>query len=109
MIHGNDRYCYVCSKYAEQEQRMHDRQYDQSRDQGSGRKFIHSVQWRKIRLRKLAHDPLCEMCLGQDRETRAVLVHHIDSDELNNKSSNHQSLCNDCHERLHKKDRWRIA
>jgi hypothetical protein len=36
----------------------------------------------------------------------AVLVHHIDGDELNNLEENHQSLCNACHEEIEKKGRW---
>ena len=34
----------------------------------------------------------------------AVLVHHIDRDEFNNDPSNHESLCNPCHETEH--ERW---
>lgn len=107
VVIGNNRYCSVCSKYAEKEQRQSAQQYDQARDQSRDRRFIHSVQWRKIRLRKLAHDPLCEVCLDGGKEVRAVLVHHIDGDELNNNVGNHQSLCNDCHEKVHKKERWK--
>ncbi len=56
---------------------------------------------------KLAQSPLCEICLKGGRETRAVLVHHVDEDELNNDFSNLMSVCNPCHEAIHKKDRWR--
>jgi 5-methylcytosine-specific restriction protein A len=54
----------------------------------------------------MTKDPLCEECLKAGKETPAVLVHHIDSDELNNRHDNHSSVCTDCHEAIHKSERW---
>ena len=100
LIKGRDRYCPTCSEYSKKEVRR----YDKARDQTQERKFIHSPQWRKMSRRKLDQDPLCEMCLP--KETMAVLVHHIDFNELNNDPSNHQSACSSCHEAIHKSGRF---
>jgi 5-methylcytosine-specific restriction endonuclease McrA len=86
------------------------RRYDQQRDQGEQRQFLHSTTWRKIRDAKLARDPLCERHLVNGDVVAAVLVHHIDGNELNNRDENHQSLCNDCHEELERGGRFgRVA
>jgi len=108
LIKGKEAYCSVCNEYAKKELKQSNRQYDKGRDQTRERHFIHSVEWRKIRLMKLAKDPLCEICLQSGREIPAVLVHHVDGNEFNNDSdgSNHESLCNNCHEEIHKYERW---
>jgi 5-methylcytosine-specific restriction protein A len=106
LIRGLERYCLVCSEYAEKEQKAHNKRYDEERDQSRERKFIHSPEWRKIRLMKLAKNPLCEECLKEKRETKATMVHHVDGNELNNNDNNHLSVCNPCHERLEKPKRW---
>ena len=82
------------------------RRYDQERDKGEQRQFLHSTTWRKIREMKLRRDPLCETHLAQGRTVAASMVHHVDGNELNNTDENHQSLCNDCHEEEHKKERF---
>ena len=109
LVRGRDRYCRACAEYDRKEQRQRDRVYDRERDRTRERRFIHSERWRSIRDSKLCQDQLCEMCLSAGREVRAVLVHHIDSDEMHNPAdgSNHQSLCNACHETIHKRDRFR--
>jgi len=106
LIRGSERYCPVCAEIADKEQKAHNKRYDEERDQTAERQFIHSNEWRKIRLIKLAKDPLCEMCLEGGRETRATMVHHIDGNELHNNDNNHLSLCNQCHEVLEKHKRW---
>ena len=105
LAHG--RYCIRCAEIVRQNQKKLNRGYDQSRDRDKDRHFLHSVSWRKMRLNKLAINPLCEICLVNGREIRAVLVHHIDQNELNNSANNHQSLCNVCHEQIHRKERWK--
>jgi len=55
---------------------------------------------------KLANDPLCEKCMEQEIIKVAVLVHHVDKDESNNEDENLMSVCNDCHEMLHKGTRF---
>jgi len=100
LIKGKERYCPTCSEYSKKAVRR----YDKARDQTPERKFIHSPLWRKIRKRKLAQDPLCEMCLKAGEETMADRVHHIDGNELHNNMDNLLSVCNDHHLILHKGD-----
>lgn len=103
---GNEHYCHICGEYANRELKHRNKAYNNNRDQSQTRRFIHSPQWRKIRLIKMTQDYLCEICSQPDREIFAILVHHKDNNELNNNPDNLQSLCNDCHESLHKHDRW---
>lgn len=102
LVKGKDRYCPDCLPYAQAE----NKKYDKKRDETPERQFLHSTTWRRIRDYKLAIDPLCECCLKQGLTVPAVLVHHIDGNELNNHKINHESLCNNCHEAEHKKERW---
>ena len=73
---------------------------------------MHSTQWRAIRERKLSEDPLCERCYKKTLAPNvrlvvpAVLVHHIDGDELNIEPENLESLCTACHEDEHRGERW---
>ena len=55
-------------------------------------------------------DPLCEVCLLNDKITPAIDVHHIDSFmnyeglkrvEKAFNSNNLQSICKECHQKLH--------
>lgn len=61
-----------------------------------------SSRWRKLRERKLMIEPLCELCGGV---TVATIVHHkreikAGGDPFN--IDNLQSICQECHNRLHK-------
>ncbi len=98
LIRGNEICCSDCMPYIKKAIR----EYDKTRDETPGRQFLHSTMWRRIRDAKLSRDPLCERCLPKIES--AVLVHHVDSNELNNNPGNHESLCNACHEAEHK--RW---
>jgi 5-methylcytosine-specific restriction protein A len=100
LIKGKERYCLVCSEYIKKEVRK----YDKGRDQTQERKFLHSPQWRKIRKRKLAQDPLCEKCSELGKDTMAVLVHHVNKNQMDNSPENHSSVCQSCHLILHKND-----
>lgn len=70
-----------------------------------------SRRWRAMRDYKLATDPLCEICKAEGRVTLAVDVHHVlpigeaaTRDEALRRAydtSNLQSLCKECHGRLH--------
>ncbi|MCK4828805.1 HNH endonuclease [bacterium] len=104
LIRGSETCCSECKPY----EKAKTRQYDEQRDESPGRQFLHSTVWRRTRDAKLARDPLCERCLKMGRDEAAVLVHHVDHNELNNPAdgSNHESLCNTCHELEHKNDRW---
>lgn len=65
----------------------------------SARGYDHA--WRKLRLLKLAADPLCWWCLQEDRLVAAEVVDHIqsivDRPELRMVMSNLRSGCASCH------------
>ena len=77
--------------------------------------LINTRKWRKIRLRKLAYQPLCEVCLSQGRTTAAQEVHHIASIELAPTVAdarsraydfdNLMSVCRKCHHDIHNRSR----
>jgi len=92
-------YCVDCQPY----EKARARAYDKERDETPGRRFLHSTTWRRIAKAKLDRDPLCERCL---KDEPAVLVHHIDRNELNNVPENHKSLCTEHHEAEHRHERW---
>ena len=102
LIQGSETCCPECKPY----EKAKVRRYDKERDQTPGRKFLHSMAWRKIRAAKLNRDPLCQICLENGLTVPAVLVHHCDENQLNNRDENLKSLCVSCHEEVHKKDRW---
>jgi 5-methylcytosine-specific restriction endonuclease McrA len=70
-----------------------------------GRKspFASDRRWRRVRLRKLALDPLCEDCLKEGRTELATQVHHRlkRKDDPSMESwldiENLMSLCVSCH------------
>ena len=100
------------SRFCETHEKQEEKRYDQSRKNDPERRFIQSRSWRAIRKAKLAENPLCERCYKKilapnvRQITPAVLVHHIDGDQLNNEPENHESLCKNCHDEHHKDERW---
>lgn len=81
--------------------------------------IYNSKEWHELRARKLDANPLCEMCQEEGRKRgirygyarSATLVHHIHPIEESNTMdemrhwafmwSNLQSLCCECHNKLH--------
>lgn len=63
--------------------------------------LYNTAHWKKLRLWKLRHDPLCKLCLARGRAVQASIVDHIKqhkgSLELFNDVENLQSLCVSCH------------
>ena len=45
VISGKELYCDVCNEYLKQEIKLHNKQYDEVRDQKRERKFIHSKRY----------------------------------------------------------------
>lgn len=76
-------------------------------------KLYNTARWRKMRQAKLMQNPLCERCEEKGIVTQATQVHHITpisngESELMMKDlaynfDNLQSLCDKCHQELHKK------
>ena len=74
-------------------------------------KFYQSREWNNLRQSKLMQQPLCEECLMRDKITIATAVHHripfsrgVDEQqqwELFLDFDNLESICNECHRRIH--------
>lgn len=75
------------------------------------RKIYNSERWRRLRAWKFACNPLCEMCLKEDKTVPAEDIHHIISfmstDDLQQRLylaydfDNLMSLCKQCHGNIH--------
>ena len=102
LIRGGDRYCLECEPYAQAD----NKKYDKERDKSPERQFLHSTTWRRIRDYKLSRNPLCERCEKRGLTEPALIVHHIDKNELHNHPVNLLSCCVSCHEEIHKGDRF---
>ncbi len=85
-----------------------DNYYDAER-----RKIYNSDRWRRLRAWKFACNPLCEICLKEDKIVPAEDIHHIisfmstdDSEQrlfLAYDFDNLMSLCKQCHQNIHNK------
>lgn len=85
-------------------------QYDKERQ-----KIYNSERWRKLRVWKFACNPLCEMCLKDDKTVPAEDIHHIISFMSTDNTvqrkllaydyDNLMSLCKQCHQKVHNKKR----
>ncbi|PHM28796.1 HNH endonuclease signature motif containing protein [Xenorhabdus innexi] len=92
----------VKSGRCEQHQREARRQQDKQRGTRTQRGY--SNRWGRYRLHYLKANPLCVHCLPQGIYTSAIIVDHIipiqgDADVLFWPASNHQALCQTCHNR----------
>lgn len=76
-------------------------------------KLYNNKKWKKLRESYLMYHPLCEKCLEKGITKSATDVHHINSpfdDGLSDIErlgrlldvNNYQSLCSECHGRLHR-------
>jgi len=98
----NDRFC-------EQHKQSENRRYNKyQRDPQSSKRY--GGRWKEISKAYRQAHPLCELCLLDNRLTAAVLVHHkckLTAGGTND-YDNLQSLCRECHSRLHAEqgDRW---
>ena len=94
-----------CDKHTKQEAKRYNK-YD--RDPASNKRY--GTQWRKIRARYIAANPLCELCKQSGKLTPADTVHHKHklADGGSNDWENLQALCGNCHTQLHAEqgDRW---
>jgi 5-methylcytosine-specific restriction protein A len=93
----------------EEHRRKERQRYDDNRGTSTERGY--DAQWQKVRRVKLNSDPLCEVHTERGYVVVAVLVHHIkpvsEYPELRLVKSNLMSLCNECHEEIHGKDRFK--
>ncbi len=73
-----------------------------NRARGSRHKRGYDARWVRLRIRKLARDPLCEVCRVAGRTTEATQVHHLKpfngvNDPLRLQWDNLESICGECH------------
>jgi 5-methylcytosine-specific restriction protein A len=82
------------------------KQIDENRKQRQ--EIYQSTRWQNLRIAKLMEHPLCEIC----QKELATEVHHIQSFMFRPKEemlrlafdyANLQSLCDNCHNNIHKK------
>ena len=74
-------------------------------------KIYNTQRWRDMRAWKMVENPLCEMCLKEDRVTPVEEIHHMTSfmttddpikrTNLAYDSDNLISICKTCHQRIH--------
>ena len=74
-------------------------------------KQINTARWKRLRLKKLQAQPLCECCKGKDKITPATEVHHVTPVEsvttieqmeiLMFDYNNLMSVCSVCHNEIH--------
>ena len=86
--------------------------YDQNKK--LAQKYVYNTKrWSKLRMTKLMNNPLCEVCMTNDKITPAVEVHHIQPfmtgtnieqiKWLGFDFSNLMSICQECHQKIHQK------
>ena len=67
------------------------------------KRFIKSLPWRRLRLRKRAAQPVCQDCEARGRTTVAIEVDHVlprkQRPDLALAWSNLRALCKPCHSR----------
>ena len=78
------------------------------------KKLINNYKWQLLRRKKFISNPLCEQCLAEGRVTPTEEVHHIvpvesgrDEAEMRRLAydyNNLQSLCKECHGKVHAKE-----
>jgi 5-methylcytosine-specific restriction protein A len=101
----------VKSGRCESHRRQADKKYDKERENEPWRQWIHSTRYRvAISIYKSEH-PLCERCEKVGKVVPVYIVHHKIQHkgnwELFWSRDNWESVCNDCHEAEHGKDRFK--
>lgn len=65
-----------------------------------------STRWKAVRKLKFQQDPLCEICRAKGELVPTQVAHHIvvakENPDLFFDMDNLQSLCTECHNRIHK-------
>ncbi len=75
------------------------------RERGTRKQRGYDNTWLRLRLRKLARDPLCEVCLANGMTQEAEQVHHKVPfnglrDPLRLQWANLESVCRACHAKM---------
>lgn len=97
----HDSYCDKHSKDVHKD-------YKRNRQDKKEQAFYSSSSWIKLRNHKRMLNPLCEICLLEDRLTPVDIVHHMceikEDWELRLTLSNLQSVCFSHHQKIHKNE-----
>ena len=90
------------------------RKYDKDTNRQKRQDIYNTTLWKRMRLSKLMRQPMCEVCLLEDKSTLAEHCHHLVSfmeaeneferDALAYDSNNLISVCQLCHNRIHNGD-----
>lgn len=99
-----------CNRYCDKHMVLYEQQQADKYKRQSASKDGYDRDWQRVRLMYLSMHPLCEACQEKGVTVIADLVHH--KQELKNGGArldmdNLMSLCQSCHESIHKCDRWR--
>jgi 5-methylcytosine-specific restriction protein A len=96
--------CPECQRYEKAIAKEYDHRRGNSNERG------YDATWQKLRRMKAARNPLCERHFAQGVYIPLDVVHHIKPiethPELRLAMDNLMSLCNACHEEIHKGERW---
>jgi 5-methylcytosine-specific restriction protein A len=105
----------VTSSFCEQHQKEYDdkqakikSEYERTRASVTERGYDET--WRRVRIAYLRKQPLCEICEKNGLTVPAVLVHHIrpiSEGGARLDANNLMALCRECHEDIHKGDRFK--
>lgn len=101
-------YCHEHQEYEDRLKAARNKRYDKARAADKEYKFYKSSKWIKFRNYIMQRDHyLCQMCLQNNKLSDATVVHHIvpvrDNWELRLKENNVIAICDDCHNKIHKK------
>ena len=104
LIRGSERNCEACAPYVKAKNKRYDKARGNSGERG------YDAAWRRVRIMKLARSPMCQCDECKENRLPAVLVHHImtisERPDLRLDPDNMLSMANECHERVHKNERW---
>lgn len=98
----------VTSGYCDAHKKQVKKQYDDKRLSASERGY--DTQWQRFREIYMRGHPLCVMCESKGYIVKADLIHHekpLNEGGDKYADDNLMSLCNDCHESIHGKDRFK--
>ena len=105
---GRGTYCEAHQKAADEKRAGDKARYQRGREKTAAQGY--DGNWQKARLAYLSRHPLCERCEQAGVICPAILVHHrlaIRDGGARLDAGNMMALCNDCHEAIHKTDRWK--